>query len=107
MTGYKQLILVLLSAVAATLTWLFTDTMTFEQWWLAMQGLSAAIFLRLGIEPIREWLSGYKTYASQVIAMIGSATAYFSGEMSFEVGLISVVTAFIAMFFRAGEKKVV
>lgn len=106
LSGYKTLILALLSAAAATIGW-GIGTVPFPEWWIAMQGLAAMIFLRLGLNPEKEWLSGYKTYASQVLAMIGSAIAYFHGEMSFEALLTSLMAAFIAMFFRAGEKKTV
>jgi len=59
------------------------------------------------LEPFKEWLSGYKTYTSQIVAMIVSAVAYFNGEMTLEVLISSLVTALIAMFFRVGEKKTV
>ena len=106
LSGKKTLILALLSALAATIGW-GIGTIPFPEWWLAMQGLAAMIFLRLGLNPEKEWLSGYKTYATQVVAMIGSVIAYFNGEMGLEVLITSLVVAFIAMFFRAGEKKVV
>lgn len=49
-------------------------------------------------------LSGYKTYITGIVAIVGAAGAYLTGEMAINEAAQIVVTSLIGMFVRAGVK---
>ena len=50
-------------------------------------------------------LSGYKTYITAVVAVVGAGGAYLSGDMSIADAAQIVVTALIGAFVRNGATK--
>lgn len=49
-------------------------------------------------------LSGYKTYITAVVTIVGAVGAYLSGDMSIADAAQIVVTALIGAFVRNGVK---
>lgn len=50
-------------------------------------------------------LSGYKTYITSVVAVVGAVGAYLSGDMSIADAAQIVVTGLIGAFVRNGATK--
>ena len=49
-------------------------------------------------------LSGYKTYITAFVAVVGAVGAYLTGDMSIQDAAQIVVTALVGAFVRAGVK---
>lgn len=104
MKGKKTFLAAIVAGIAAALAWALGE-ISFADVWIAWQGVAAAIFLRMGLKAEGGFLAGYKTYISQVIAMLGTVGQYLANGMGPQEAVTSILMAIAAMFFKAGEKK--